>query len=98
MIVYALSFMTEGVAGLWATTFITKALKTFPSNFGTYSNFLKEFKESFIQENAKDQAIVWLTNTRVTNALPLINYISQFKNNAALSEITNEDTLINFFS
>lgn len=94
MIAYALSFMTEGVAGLWATTFVTKALKTSPPNFGTYSNFLKEF----IQENAKDQAIVWLTNTRVTNALPLINYISQFKNNTALSEITNEDALINFFS
>ena len=90
MIAYALSFMTEGVAGLWATTFVTKALKTSPLTFGTYQNFLIEFKESFIQENAKDQAIAWLTNTWVTNTLLLVDYISQFKNNVALSEITNE--------
>ena len=98
MITYALSFMMEGAAGLWATTFITKALKSTPPNFGSYVNFLTEFKESFIQENAKDQAIAWLTNTRVSNTLPLVDYISQFKNNTVLSEIANEDTLINFFS
>ena len=98
MIAYALSFMTEGAAWLWATTFVTKALKTTPPNFRSYNNFLKEFKASFIQENAKDQAIAWLTNTQVTNNLPLIEYISQPKNNTALSEITNQDALINFFS
>ena len=66
--------------------------------YPSYNNFLMEFKASFIQENAKDQAIAWLTNTQVTNNLPLIEYISQFKNNTALSEITNQDALINFFS
>ena len=63
MIAYALSSMTEGAAGLWATTFVTKALKTTPPNFRSYNNFLNEFKTSFIQENAQDQAITWMTNT-----------------------------------
>ena len=35
--------------------------------------------------------------TKVDKKTPLMDYISQFKNNAALSEINNEDVLINFF-
>ena len=46
----------------------------------------------------KNEAITWLTNTTVSNKLPLKDYISQFKNQVALSKITHEDTLINFFS
>ena len=98
MITYALSFMAEGAAGLWATTFLTKALATGTPNFGTYANFLTQFKEMFFQENTKDQAIAWLTTTQVSKNFPLVEYISHFKNNAVLSEINNQDALINFFS
>ena len=51
-----------------------------------------------IHIDVKNEAIAWLTTTSVTKNLPLGDYISQFKNHVALSEITHEDTLINFFS
>ena len=35
--------------------------------------------------------------TKVDKKTPLLEYISQFKNNAALSEINNKDVLIDFF-
>ena len=52
----------------------------------------------FILKNTKDQAIAWLSTTKVNEKLNLLEYISKFKNNAALSRITNQDILINFFS
>lgn len=57
MITFALSFMTEGAAGLWATTFVNKALATGTPNFRTFANFCTKFKGSFVHENTKDQAI-----------------------------------------
>lgn len=90
--------MTEGTAGLWAFTETENALQRIPPSFGTWSDFFDKFKVSFIQENAKDQAIAWLSTTKTSNSLNLLEYISQFKNNVALSGIKNEDALINFFS
>ena len=97
-IAYALSFMKEGAAALWSLTETEAALKRNPPNFGTWQNFLNKFSASFILENTKDQAIAWMTTAKVDKKTPLIDYISQFKNNAALSEINNEDILINFYS
>ena len=97
-ITYALSFMREGSAALWSLTETEAALKRNPPNFGTWQNFLNKFSASFILENTKDQAIAWMTTTKVDKKTPLMDYISQFKNNAALSEISNEDVLINFYS
>ena len=85
-IAFALSFMREGSA----------ALKRNPPNFGTWQNFLNKFSTSFILKNTKDQAKAWMTTARVDKKTPLMDYISQFKNNAALSEINNQDVLINF--
>ena len=97
-IAYALSFMREGSAALWSLTETEAALKRNPPNFGTWQDFLNKFSASFILENTKDQAIAWMTTARVDKKTPLMDYISQFKNNAALSEISNEDVLINFYS
>ena len=97
-IAYILSFMTEGSAGLWALTETETALKKNPQSFGSWNNFLDRFNASFILENTKDQAIAWLSTARTSNKLPLLEYISKFKNNTALSKIKNEDVLINFFS
>ena len=72
--------------------------KSFFLMFGVWQDFFDRFKASFIQENIKDQAIAWLTTTKVNNSLPLPEHIFQFKNNTALSEIKNEDAPINFFS
>ena len=96
-IAFALSFMREGAAALWALTETEAAFKRNPPSFGTWQDFLDKFSTSFILENTKDQAIAWMTTTKVDKKTPLMDYISQFKNNAALSEINNEDVLINFF-
>ena len=97
-IAFALSFMREGSAALWALTETEAALKRNPLNFGTWQDFLNKFSASFILENTKDQAIAWMTTAKVDKKTPLMDYISQFKNNAALSEINNQDVLINFYS
>ena len=97
-IAFALSFMKEGSAAIWASTFTKKALALTPPSLGTWTAFQTDFKTSFIHIDVKNEAIAWLTTTSITKSLPLGDYISQFKNHIALSEITHEDTLINFFS
>ena len=97
-IAFALSFMKEGSAATWASTVTKKALALSPPNLGRWEDFVREFKTAFIHIDIKNEAIGWLTNTIVSPKLPLGDYISQFKNQVAISEITHEDTLINFFS
>ena len=97
-IAFALSFMREGSTALWAITETKVAFKRNPPSFGTWQDFLNKFSASFILENTKDQAIAWMTTTKVDKKTPLMEYISQFKNNTALSKINNEDILINSFS
>ena len=97
-IAFALSFMQEGSAATWASTFTKKALLLSTPTLGTWTNFHNDFKTLFIHINVKNEAIAWLTTTTISNNLPLGDYISQFKNQVALSEINHEDTLINFFS
>ena len=97
-IAYVLSFMTKGSAGLWALTKTESALARNPKSFGSWNDFLLRFNTSFILENTKDQAIAWLSTTKTSDKIPLLKYISKFKNNMALSRINNEDALINFFS
>ena len=97
-IAFALSFMREGSAALWALTKTEAALKRNPPNFGTWQGFLNKFSASFILKNTKDQAIAWMMTTKVDKKTPFMDYISQFKNNATLSEINNQDVLINFYS
>ena len=97
-IAFALSFMKKGSAATWASTITKKALALNPPTLGRWDDFVKEFKTTFIHIDVKNEAIAWLTNTMVSNKLPLGDYISQFKNQVTISEITHEDTLINFFS
>ena len=97
-IAFALSFMKEGAAELWALTETEAAFVRNPPGFGTWTDFIKKFNDSFILENTKEQAIAWLTTTKVNDKLDILNYISKFKNNTALSGITDENVLINFFS
>ena len=97
-ITFALSFMKEGSAAIWASTITKKALALTIPTLGTWTAFLADFQTSFIHIDVKNVAIAWLTTTSVTKNLPLRDYISQFKNLVALSKITHEDTLINFSS
>ena len=97
-IAFSLSFMKEGAAELWALTETEAAFIRNPPGFGTWADFIKKFNNSFILENTKEQAIAWLTTTKVNNKLDVLDYISKFKNKAALSGITDKNVLINFFS
>ena len=98
MVTFALSFMKKGAVGLWALTETETAFTRNLSGFGTWANFLKRFNDSFILKNTREQAIAWLTTTKVNDKIDILNYISKFKNNAALSGITDQNVLINFFS
>ena len=97
-IAFTLTFMKEGAAGLWALTETKPAFTRNPPGFGTWADFLQRFNDSFILENTKEQAIAWLTTTKVNDRIDILDYISKFKNNAALSGITDQNILINFFS
>ena len=97
-IAFTLSFMKEGSAGLWALTETKTTFTNNPPGFGTWVDFLKKFNNSFILENTREQAIAWLSTTKVNDRIDILNYISKFKNNAALSRITGQNVLINFFS
>ena len=96
-IAFALSFIREGSVATWASTVTKKVLNLTPPSLGTWNSFYSNFKKSFIHINITNESITWLTTTTISKTLPLGDYISQFKNHVALSEITNEDALINFF-
>ena len=77
-IAFALSFMKEGSAAIWASTFTKKALALTPPSLGTWTAFQTDFKTSFIHIDVKNEAIAWLTTASITKNLPLGDYISQF--------------------
>ena len=95
---FTLSFIKEGSAITWASTFAKQALAKTPADFRNWATFLTDFNTSFIHANVKNEAITWLTTTTINKSLQLGDYISQFKNNTTLSKINNDDALINFFS
>ena len=97
-ITFTLSFMKEGSASTWASTATKHALAKTPADCRTWGTFLADFKTLCVHADVKNEAIAWLTTTTIAKNLQLGDYISQFKNNAALSEINNDDALINFFS
>ena len=97
-VAFALSIMKEGAARLWAITETETAFTRNPPGFRTSADFLKRFNDSFILENTREQAIAWLTTTKVNDKIDILDYILKFKNNAALSGITDQNVLINFFS
>ena len=90
--------MKESTGRTWAATATKHAFAMTPPDFGTWATCLLDFKTSFVHANVKNEAITWLTTTIVSKNLQLRDYISQFKNKAALSKINNDDALINFFS
>ena len=101
-IAFTLSFLTEGSATAWASTCYQKAFDKEAEGetecFGTIAEFWEDFKEAFKVSDSKNKAIAWLCTAQVSKNLTLNEYISQFKNNVALSGITNNDALIGYFS
>ena len=50
-ITFALSFMKEGAAELWALMETEAAFVRNPPGFGTWTDFIKKFNDSFIPKN-----------------------------------------------
>ncbi|KIO06738.1 hypothetical protein M404DRAFT_24424 [Pisolithus tinctorius Marx 270] len=95
-VVYTLSYMKKGVARFWATTFQKVALeKTHPS-FGTFTDFVKSFKESFTSADTAGTAIAKLHTLKQKESVE--QYITNFQTAAANSTIMEDVALIEFFS
>ena len=69
--------MTEGTAKSWAAVHTQTALDT--SSFGTFPDFITDFKTTFQSTNSAAEATTWLTNTRVRNDNYLPKYMGEFK-------------------
>lgn len=96
-VAFALSFMKNGSAATWANTFRTKVLAASPPSFGTFEDFVKIFKKTFQHEDLVAKALHWMQSTR-TKLSDINTYIAEFKNYAALSEVSDDVVLISFFA
>jgi len=68
-IVFALSYMTEGPALTWATTFRHNALVGTTIAMGTFEVFVANFKTAFEHHDVKSNAIAWLSTKRMVKKL-----------------------------
>ncbi|KIO05536.1 hypothetical protein M404DRAFT_52484, partial [Pisolithus tinctorius Marx 270] len=102
-VVYTLSYMKKDVARSWAATFQKTSLEKNPPSFGTFANFVKDFKASFTSANTVG-SLKYLTYTAIAKLRTLKQkdsveqYITDFRTAAADSTITEDVTLIEFFS
>jgi len=108
-IAFALSYMTEGPALTWATTFRHNALIGTTIAMGTFSVFVANFKTAFEHHDVKSNAIAWLSTKRMVKkprkdgrrdeySPPLTEYTSLFQNHVAMSSISDENVLIGYYS
>ncbi|KIN94299.1 hypothetical protein M404DRAFT_35209 [Pisolithus tinctorius Marx 270] len=59
-VVYTLSYMKKGVTHSWAATYQKIALEKTTPSFGTFTDFVKNFKESFTSADTTGTAIAKL--------------------------------------
>ncbi|KIO05385.1 hypothetical protein M404DRAFT_25506 [Pisolithus tinctorius Marx 270] len=95
-VVYALLYMKKGVARSWAATYQKIALEKTNPSFGTFTDFVKNFKELFTSADTAGTAIAKLRTLKQKESVE--QYITDFRTAAADSTITEDVTLIKFFS
>ena len=89
--------MTEGTAKSWAAVRTQVALDA--SSFGTFPDFITDFKTTFQSTNSAAEATTWLTNSRVRNDDYLPKYMGEFKLKvveAELDSVTHAATIIHY--
>ncbi|KIO05562.1 hypothetical protein M404DRAFT_25282 [Pisolithus tinctorius Marx 270] len=69
-VVYALSYMKKDVARSWAATFQKTSLEKNPPSFGTFADFVKDFKASFTSADTT-------ADSTITEDVALIEFFSQ---------------------
>ncbi|KIO00898.1 hypothetical protein M404DRAFT_109614, partial [Pisolithus tinctorius Marx 270] len=90
-VVYALSYMKKDAA-----TFQKTSLEKNPPSFGTFADFVKDFKASFTSADTAGTAIAKLRTLKQKDSVE--QYITDFRTAAADSTIMEDVALIEFFS
>ena len=91
--------MKKGSAATWAEVCRQQGLATL--SFGTFTQFQTNFETTFININATQEAMSWLSTTRIDSREQLQEYINSFKLNivrAQYNEQKDAATLISYFS
>ncbi|KIO07300.1 hypothetical protein M404DRAFT_23790 [Pisolithus tinctorius Marx 270] len=76
MVIYTLSYMKKGVARSWAATFQKTSLEKKPPSFGTFADFMKDFKSSFTSSDTAGTAITKLHTMKQKESVE--QYITDF--------------------
>ena len=98
-IAFALSYMKKGSAAIWAEVCRQQGLATL--SFGTFAQFQQDFENTFVDTNAAQEAMNWLSTTRIDSREQLQEYINTFKLNvvrAKYDKLKDAATLISYFS
>ena len=95
-VIFALSHMKKGVAQAWASNYFEQAMAQNLVTFGTFDNFIDNFKEVFTPIDSIGSAIVKLQT--LSQKWPIKEYISEFCTAAIHSKIANNAALIEFFT
>ena len=98
-IAFTLSYMKKGSASIWAEVRCQQGLATL--SFGTFAQFQQDFENTFVDTNTAQEAMNWLSTTRVNSGEQLQEYINTFKLNvvcAKCDEVKDAATLISYFS
>ncbi|THG99328.1 hypothetical protein EW145_g7288 [Phellinidium pouzarii] len=95
-IIFVLSFMQEKAAGDWATNRTTVALApnpttNTPTGFGTWVDFLNDFRNTFITTDDSADARCKLLNIKQTGTAD--NYNTQFRSLVTRSNISDKNAL-----
>ncbi|THG96065.1 hypothetical protein EW145_g7851 [Phellinidium pouzarii] len=95
-IIFVLSFMQEKAAGDWATNRTTVALApnpttNTPTSFGTWADFLNDFRNTFITTDDSADARCQLLNIKQTGTAD--DYNTQFRSLVTRSNISDKNAL-----
>ena len=91
--------MKKGSAAIWAEVRRQQGLTTL--SFGTFTQFQSDFENTFVDTNAAQEAMNWLSTTRINSGEQLQESINTFKLNvvcAKYNELKDAAILISYFS
>ena len=93
-IIFTLSYMKEGMAGLWKQSYWSNTIAT--NNMGSWDLFKQVLKESFSAFEKPGDAIIKM-ETETMTGMTANQYIKQFKIWAAESEVFQDRPLVQWF-
>jgi len=103
----ALSYMTEGAAATWSEDYMDHAQTLNPDShadiahqtpygYGTWNEFVLEFKKAFSPVDTQGTAMAQLVNLR-QGKKPLTEYIATFNQLALCTKVTDDINKCNYF-